>query len=80
MVLLDPIVEVAIAAMDDLTTKDLADGTGRGIMSIGGDPFWGVAGDVESLRRSKRLAASRSRFSLSIESTKLPSRSMARYR
>jgi hypothetical protein len=80
MILLDPIVERVIAAMDDLISQGLADGTGVGIMPIGRDSLWGMTNHVGGLRRSKRLAASMSRFSLNMESTKLPSRSMARYR
>jgi hypothetical protein len=76
MILLDPIGEIVIAAMDDLISQDLADGTGVGIMPIGRDPLWGRTNHVDGLRRSKRLAASIFRFSLTIESTRFPSRSM----
>ncbi len=63
--------------MEHVTAQGFTDRARVGIMPIGPHPFWAVAHDVDSLRRSKRLAASMSRFSLSIESTKLPSRSSA---
>jgi hypothetical protein len=43
MILLDPIIEIGIAAMEDLITQRLADGTGVGIMPIGRHPLWSVA-------------------------------------
>jgi hypothetical protein len=65
--------------MDDLISQGLADGTRVGIMSIGRDPLWGMTNHIDGLLK-KALGASISRFSLTIESTRLPSRSMARER
>ena len=62
MVLLQAIGEIVVAPIDDVSAKGLADGTGIGIMAIGRHPLWGVTDDVDGLRRSKRLAASMSRF------------------
>ncbi len=80
VVLFQSIIERAIGPVEHVTAHRLADRSWIGAMAIGRHPFWGVADDVDSLRRSKRLAASMSGFSLNSESTRLPSRSMARYR
>ena len=77
VILLQSIVEVAVGPVEHVTAQGLADGTRVGVMPIGRHPFWGVSNHIDGLRRSKRLAASISRFSLNIESTRLPSRSMA---
>ena len=74
------IVEGAGGPVEPVIAERLADGTRVGVMAIGRHPFWGVTNHPNGLRRSKRLAASISRFSLTIESTRLPSRSMARER
>ncbi len=79
MVLLQSIVEITVGSMEHLIAQGLADGTRIGIMPIGRDPLWGVINHSAACLK-KRLAASISRFSLSIESTRLPSRSMVRYR
>jgi hypothetical protein len=63
VVLLQSIVQIVVVPMDDGTAKGLADRTGVGIMSIGRHPLRGVTNDLDGLRRSKRLAASMSRFS-----------------
>jgi len=78
VVLLQSIIEVPVGPMRDLTAQGLAYGSWIGIMAIGRHSLWGVIDDVDGLLEKKRLAASISRFSLTIESTKLPSRSMAR--
>ena len=69
--------DTGINKMNDLTAKGLADRTQVGVMSIGRHPLWSVAYHIGGLLE-KRLAASISRFSLTIESTGFPSRSMAR--
>jgi hypothetical protein len=78
VILLQSIVQIAVGPVEHLTAQSLANRTGIGMMSICRHPLWSVAYNLDGLRRSKRLAASMSRFSLNIESTKLPSRSMAR--
>jgi hypothetical protein len=42
VILLAPIVEVTIAAMNDLSAQGLADGTWVGIMPVGRHSLWGV--------------------------------------
>ena len=49
VILLDPIVEVTIAAVNDLTAQGLADGTRVGIMPIGRHSLWGVTNHIDSL-------------------------------
>jgi hypothetical protein len=63
VVLLQSSGERAVAAMRDLTAQGLADRTRVGVMSVGCHPLRGVINDSDGLRRSKRLAASMSRFS-----------------
>jgi hypothetical protein len=63
MILLQSIVEVAVGPVQRVIAQGLADRTRGGVMSIGGYPFWGVTNHSDGLRRSKRLAASISRFS-----------------
>jgi len=48
--------------MQHVTAQGLADRTRVGVMPIRRHAFWHVADDIDSLRRSKRLAASISRF------------------
>ncbi|GAC1568123.1 MAG: hypothetical protein NVS3B14_16320 [Ktedonobacteraceae bacterium] len=50
VILLESIVEVAIAAMNDVASKGLADRTGIGIMSIGRHSFRRMTSDIKSLR------------------------------
>jgi len=64
MILLESIVERAVGPVEHITTKGLADRTRVGVMPIGRHPLWGVTNHIDSLRRSKRLAASISRFSI----------------
>ncbi len=64
MILLQSMVEIRVGPMQNIHAKLLPDSTWVGIMPIGCHPFWAVAHDVDSLRRSKRLAASLSRVSL----------------
>lgn len=79
VVLLQSIVEICVGPLQDISSKRLADRTRVGVMSIGRDSFGYITDSVDSLLE-KALAASIFRFSLSIESTRLPSRSMARYK
>lgn len=64
VVLLNPIGEGAVAAVDHFLSQGFANRTRKGMMPIGRHSFWAVASDVESQRRSKRLASSISCFSL----------------
>ena len=63
MILLQSIVEIVVAAVDDVTAKRLADRTGIGIVSVSRHSLRRVTNQLDGLRRSKRLAASMSRFS-----------------
>ena len=54
MILLQSVVEIAVASMNDLTAKGLADCTRVGVMSVGCHPLWGVTNHIDGLRRSKR--------------------------
>jgi hypothetical protein len=49
VILLDAVVERAVASVNRLVTECLADGTGRGIMPIGRDLLWCMTYDVDSL-------------------------------
>ena len=49
VVLLNPLVERAVAAVDHFMSQDFANRTRRGIMPIDPHPFWGVTGDVKRL-------------------------------
>ena len=71
MVLLDAIVFVAAGAVGDVVAERLADGARVGVVPCPA---------VDSAWAKKRWAASMSRFLLSSASTRLPSRSIARYR
>jgi hypothetical protein len=45
MVLLQMVTEIAVRPVRDTVPKDVPDGTGVGIMAIGGDPVWDHTGD-----------------------------------
>ncbi len=49
MILLQSIVQIWVASVQDLTTKRLADGTRVGIMAIGGHPLRGMTDHLDSL-------------------------------
>jgi hypothetical protein len=78
MILFQSLVEIRVTSVEHVIPKDFAHRARVGIMPIGRDPRRGVTNHLDGLRRSKRLAASRSRFSLRLASTRLPSRSLAR--
>ena len=76
---LNPTAHVCAAPMLHLRTKNGPDRTRIGIVAVGGDRF-GAEFTMDCALRRNRWAAPMSRVALSIESTRLPSRSMARYR
>jgi len=63
VILLQSIVERAVGPVEHVTAQRLSDRTRVGVMSMSCHPFWGVTNHIGGLRRSKRLAASISRFS-----------------
>ncbi len=78
MVLLDAIIEVGISSVHDISAQRLANGTWIGIMSISCHPFWGMADSLESLLAQIAARHPYCASRESMESTRLPSRSMAR--
>ena len=78
VVLLDPAIQIGAAAMFDLATKDLAEGARIRIVTIASHLARKLPDDGDSA--TEESLGSRHSVSLSIESTRLPSRSMARYR
>jgi hypothetical protein len=79
VILLDSPVEVRVAAMRDLRAKYFPDRTWIRIVAVGGDLFRSFVDTGEGATK-KHWAATMFRVALSIESTRLPSRSMARYK
>lgn len=49
MILLQPIVEIVVGAVQHIAAEDLADGTRIGVMPIGRHPLWDVTNHLECL-------------------------------
>ena len=79
MILLEAIVEIAVCSMPYAAAELRPDRPGVGVMAVRRDPV-GNCVVTAFADRKKRLAAARLRCSLSITSTRAPSRSIARYR
>jgi hypothetical protein len=71
MILFDESVEKVVGLVKTIMTKGFADGAWGGVVPVRYDPLWSM---------THRFAASMFRFWLTIEATRFPSRSMARYR
>jgi hypothetical protein len=79
VILLDPSIQVGAAVVFHFGTKDLADRARIRVVAITG--YWrGTFPVTDTAPRKNRWAAAMSRVALSMESTRLPSRSIARYR
>jgi hypothetical protein len=79
VILLESVVQIATCPMPHMAAEFCPDCPGIGIVAIRGDPIR-VTPVTAFADRKKAWAATRSRCSLSITSTKAPVRSIARYR